>query len=247
LFVSFAIIPLTDELFLIGFANNPIIFIWNWNTKAQVRKLIGHKVGRVKALVKFKDNITLASGSCDCTIRIWNLTIGFLLRNISGHTDCVNDLALISDERLASSSQDSTIRIWNSANGTLLRILLGHELYVLSIQLISEDCLASGSQDKTLRLWNLTTGREIKTIWRDITVIQCLLLLNDSKFLATGEWACTVSIWNLETNQHATTLEGHSQPVYSLANLKESHLASGSQDCTIKIWYFPLRIFKFGF
>ena len=57
---------------------------------------------------------TLASGSWDNTIKIWNTTTGDIIRTLTGHSDWVRTLAVLPDGTLASGSTDTTIKIWNT-------------------------------------------------------------------------------------------------------------------------------------
>ena len=53
------------------------------------------------------------SGSCDNTLRLWELSTGRCLRTFEGHTDFVNSVAFSSDGRWAlSGSGDNTVRLW---------------------------------------------------------------------------------------------------------------------------------------
>ncbi len=59
------------------------------------------------------DSQTLASGSWDQTIKLWNLANGQELRTLSGHTNAVPSVAFSHDgHTLASGSDDETIKIW---------------------------------------------------------------------------------------------------------------------------------------
>lgn len=63
---------------------------------------------------------TLASGSQDRTIRIWNPRTGAHLRTLRGHssrTGSVGSLSVLPDGTLASGSNDKTIRIWDPISG----------------------------------------------------------------------------------------------------------------------------------
>ena len=57
----------------------------------------------------------LASGSDDCTIKIWDLAIGACVATLEGHDDAVRSLAVLEGGRLASGSDDWTIRTWAPA------------------------------------------------------------------------------------------------------------------------------------
>ena len=61
------------------------------------------------------DGQTLASGSGDNTIKLWNVNTGNLLQTLEGHSDWVISVAYSPDgQTLASgsASSDNTIKIW---------------------------------------------------------------------------------------------------------------------------------------
>ncbi|MFM6843584.1 MAG: trypsin-like peptidase domain-containing protein, partial [Dolichospermum sp.] len=74
--------------------------------------LRGHSDG-VDLVAWSPDGRTLASGSWDKTIKIWDGRTGNLLRTLSGHSYSVSSVAWSPDGRtLASGSWDNTIKIW---------------------------------------------------------------------------------------------------------------------------------------
>ncbi|NEU72071.1 hypothetical protein PI95_005660, partial [Hassallia byssoidea VB512170] len=59
------------------------------------------------------DGKTVASGSLDNTIKIWDSSIGKLIHNLTGHSQAVISVAFSSDGKtVASGSGDKTIKIW---------------------------------------------------------------------------------------------------------------------------------------
>ncbi len=119
-----------------------------------IRTLTGHK-DTVHSVAISPDGQTLASGSWDDTIKLWNLATGKELRTLTGHKSSVQSIAISPDgQTLASGSFDKTIKLWNLKTGDLLRTLTGHKNRVWSVA-ISPDgqTLASGSEDKTIKLW----------------------------------------------------------------------------------------------
>jgi WD40 repeat protein len=105
------------------------------------------------------------------------------------------------------------------------------------IALISFDVLASGSRDKTIRLWNLTTEKYIMTLSDQVDVVDCLFLVHNHSWLASDDRDFSIKIWNIEkTNSFVSSLQGHTERIQSLVNLKKGHIASASLDFSIKIW-----------
>ncbi|KAI0977376.1 hypothetical protein F4678DRAFT_412746 [Xylaria arbuscula] len=64
----------------------------------------------------------VASGSDDCTVRVWDVTAGECLNVLNGHEGSIRSIAFSpNSECLASSSADHTVRIWDTLTGVCLR------------------------------------------------------------------------------------------------------------------------------
>src|SRR5260370_12962 len=65
---------------------------------------------------------TLASGSGDNTVKLWEARSGKLLRTLEGHQYAVFSVAFDPQgETLASGSADNTVKLWEARSGKLLR------------------------------------------------------------------------------------------------------------------------------
>ena len=65
--------------------------------------------------LEWLDNDTLASGSLDKTIKLWNLTNGFCIKTFIGHNDWVRKLCIINNN-FASCGNETSILIWEKNN-----------------------------------------------------------------------------------------------------------------------------------
>ena len=65
----------------------------------------------INALVLLSDG-SLASGSSDKSIRIWNVQSGETMKILNGHNGAIFCLVALDNDSLASGSADKTIRIW---------------------------------------------------------------------------------------------------------------------------------------
>ena len=63
------------------------------------------------------ENADMASGSNDNSIRIWNVASGKCIHKLTGHSNYVRSLQLLSNNKLASGSFDKSINIWNIYSG----------------------------------------------------------------------------------------------------------------------------------
>jgi WD40 repeat protein len=224
---------LLEQVNLIIGDASPIITIWNLKLKAQIQQLRGH-VSQVSALIQVRDSV-LASGSFDCSIKIWNSANGQLLKNLTDHTDRVYGLALVKkSQSLISCSEDTTIKMWNTTSGINIRTLTGHQEYVFCICVFSDRSLASTSGDKTIRIWNTTNRKDIKTLQYDQVIFSFIQLSNE--YFACGESDSLIKIRNLTSGLLVIALSGHTLGIQSLIEIKSIYLASASYDGTIKIW-----------
>jgi len=70
------------------------------------------------------DGRRAVSGSCDNTVRVWDVETGACLGTLEGHSRWVVHVAVTSDgKRAVSASSDKTVRIWNLETGACEAVL----------------------------------------------------------------------------------------------------------------------------
>ncbi len=205
--------------------------------------LTGH-TNTVNTLAFKPESSTLASGSDDDTIRIWDLTWDAWrsrpVRTLRGHRNDVKAVAWSPDgTMLASAGEDRTVRLWNPDSGKNTATLRGHERTVEAVAWSPDGTmLASGSDDDTIRIWDATaTDSPLYVLEGHTGNVNTLAFHPTNSILASGSSDGTIHLWNPATGAHKTTLTGHSRSVNTIAwNSDGSLLVSGSSDDTIRLW-----------
>lgn len=109
---------------------------------------------------------SLATGSRDGSITIWDMNTGQVLDVLEGHRDSISGLAYSPDGRLvASASWDKVVRIWDISTGEPLARLVGHTDLVIVVQFAPDgQLLFSRSLDGTVRQWDVASGKLVKVL-----------------------------------------------------------------------------------
>ena len=178
--------------------------VWLWygyglTTRSSYYRLLGH-THDVSSVAFSADERTLASGSHDHTIKLWNISDRKLRATLKGHTDFVTSVAFNPNGRiLASGSSDNTVRLWDVTTEKSITVLKGHTDQVLTVAFSPDGrTLASGSDDQTIHLWDVDSGQQKDTLLGHTSGVTAVAFSPDRRTLASaGGWDNTVRLWDL--------------------------------------------------
>jgi formylglycine-generating enzyme required for sulfatase activity len=109
------------------------------------------------------DSKTLASGSYDGTMKLWDPAAGNELRTLKGHTNRVLSAAYSPDgKRIVSGGADGTVRLWDVDTGQEVQPLTGPVGAVSSIAFSPDDRQLLTGEVDIARLWNTANGQELR-------------------------------------------------------------------------------------
>lgn len=204
----------SDGQTLVSGNRDHTVKIWNLKTGELITTLprqVNYKTREthgsgVHSVAISSDGQTLASGSWDNIIEIWNLKTRqrktIINLNISGS---LNDVAITPDgQAVVGGSENGTINIWNSKTSKL-KNTLGNQRSILNNQqsisaiAISPDgqTIVSGSLNDTIKIWDLKTGKLKSSLIGHTGPVRSIAISSDGQTIVSGSWDKTIKIWQM--------------------------------------------------
>ena len=97
--VVYSLIYLSNDVIASGDSNG-MIYMWSITSLTTISTI--NVDSAVDSLARLNNGFHLASGHSTGSIKIWNIIDGSLITTLLGHSNCVYDLVVISDDLLAS-------------------------------------------------------------------------------------------------------------------------------------------------
>jgi WD40 repeat protein/serine/threonine protein kinase len=154
--------------------------------------------------VAFLDPSTIAVGTFDHSIRIFDVATGRELRETPGHRGWIADIAVSADgARALTAGKDGTARLWDLASGRQLRVL-EHRSMVYSTAFAPDGRLvATGAQDGAVRIWDPESGSLRATLAGHQDIVGRLLFAKDG-LLASASWDGILRTWKIAPDGSGT-------------------------------------------
>jgi serine/threonine protein kinase len=199
--------------------------------------LRGHDVPLL-AVAFAADGQTLATGSDDGSVGLWDAVTGQSKGVLQGHGSAVFTVAFAHRGRfLVSGGGDGTLRLWDiasrqqeallSAGGTVRRVAIAPD----------DRTLAVGGSTADVELWDLASRQVRHTLSGHHSTIRALAFAPDGQTLATGDANGVIRFWDPGPGTERANFQGGARGLRALAFAPDSRrLASAGGDPDVKLW-----------
>ena len=209
----------------------------NNNLYKCIKTIEGH-TEKIVSMIELSDG-SIATGSYDCKIKIWNLESLQCIRIIQeeGNIFCLLEME---PKMILSGTNKNTIQLFNLNYSNSIEMLQfsfkGHDLWVNCLVKCSEYYFASGSNDAEIKIWDYKNKTIYRTLRGHEDCILAMILLKNKK-LCSGSADRSLRIWDWGLGVSEFFFSGHEKWIKCLCQLdKDDVIVSGSDDMKIKIW-----------
>lgn len=193
------------------------IKVWNVQSGQIKHSLVAANTTSITALAISPDGKTIAGGSRDKSIHLWNLQDGTPIGTWTAHRAPVTALAFSPDGSLLASGGgygDNSVKLWNPQDGQLKSELGRHGAMVGDLAFSPEgNLLASGGHETVTKVWDLASGKVRFNLPQHLKgfneTVMSVAFSPDGEVLATlgdrGEIGAL--LWDVTTGQMVSSVE----------------------------------------
>jgi len=160
----------------------------------------------VTTLAFSPDGKTLASGSRDQTVKLWDVATGLELRTLNGRS-VIFEVAFSPDSKLIAVNDGGTVQLWDVATGAMLRAI---EVEFVNSIAFSPDgkILATGTSNGVIQLWDVLTAAAVRKVGRETSGVFSIAFSKDGKTLVSGSYKGDIKLWSVETDSALAAFKG---------------------------------------
>ncbi|OAY36004.2 WD40 repeat-containing protein HOS15 isoform X2 [Manihot esculenta] len=218
-----------------------------WNTNGELKTTLSKHKGPIFSLKWNKKGDFLLTGSCDKTAIVWDVKTEEWRQQFEFHSGPILDVDWRNNLSFASSSTDNMIYVCKVGDTRPVKTFAGHQGEVNCVKWDpTGSLLASCSDDITAKIWSMKQDKYVHDLREHSKEIYTIRWSptgpgtnnpNQQLVLASASFDSTVKLWDVELGKLICSLNGHRDPVYSVAfSPNGEYLASGSLDRCVNIW-----------
>lgn len=195
----------------------------------------GHR-GAIFGASISSDNVYLATGGDDHTVRIWDLRKCICVHTFTRHRAAVRAVKFKRDSlALFSTGDDRTVCLYDIEQMNFMETLYGHTKPVIAMDALYQDRIFTCGLDSSCRVWKLETESQLVFEGKkEMHSFDCLTAI-DHDTVVTGSQANTLSLWNTKKRKPIDVVHNaHSSQTYS-------HLGTERYGPTVQTLYQPVE------
>ncbi len=239
--------------------------LWDTVTGKEVRRIEapvegkpaypGQKGERLSTVAFSPDGRSLATGSWEGTVCLWNARTGQRMRCLKCESPFVEAVAFSADGRFVFAAtrtpEGTDVRAWDvsrgeelpqltaAMNARMLRIDADRLNYSnrARLALSADGRMLALNREKTISVWETATGQERLRLQGHTQPTLAVAFSPDGRLLASAARDGTLRLWDLATGTERKQLAGHRGNVNALVFSPDGKwLYSGGEDTSVLVW-----------
>ncbi|PSS36049.1 F-box-like/WD repeat-containing protein [Actinidia chinensis var. chinensis] len=218
-----------------------------WSTNGELKSILNKHKGPIFSLKWSKKGDYVLTGSVDKTAIVWDVKAEEWKQQFEFHSGPVLDVDWRNNVSFATSSSDNMIYVCKVGETHPIKFFSGHQGEVNCVKWDpTGSLLASCSDDITAKIWSMKQDKYVHDLREHAKEIYTIRWSptgpgtnnpNKQLLLASASFDATVKLWDVEQGRLTCSLNGHRDPVYSVAfSPNGEYLVSGSLDKSMHIW-----------
>lgn len=206
----------------------------------RIKTFSGH-TDAVTSVVFSRDGRFLVSGSCDRTLRLWQLSSERSISLTTQHQDAIQSIAISPNGQLvASGSKDKIVELWDLSTRQIVAKFggdaTGHQDAVQAVAFSRDGCwLISGGLDQTIKVWDVQAKTLHQTIKGYEGPIYDIAVHPNGYWFLAGGYDPHLRFRKLPVGNLVLSLQEESRYITSVAFSASGLLATGGLR-TIRLW-----------
>jgi WD40 repeat protein len=218
--------------------SGPRVGIYDLTGGTKIRWLNAPPTGAMRVAFSL-DGKTLAAGSSDGTVRLWNVATDKELLQLKGHRQSVTSVAFSPDGKmLVSAGAGGGLFLRNTTTGKGKR-LFAHKGGVAGVAFLPDGktIVSAGMADGLILLHEVGTHKTVRRIEQPDGNVTAMALSPDGKTMALVTGDTAVRLWDVGTGRRVAHPASHEAQVHFLAfSAKGRRVFSAGFDNTFRVW-----------